>query len=175
MRTRSRFHFGLWVFLIVFLSGCTKQPTTAPMPEVGVSPTVPVHPTSTSVPRWVMYEKALSSAINHTEDGLCEWDLLGYSGNEVYVYALCQVRGPHRTSGSGPAVLHLDENGEIKRVTIPRDGNVYNDDIRAMFPAELHKVIFDPGYMGPHAEEHIDERMKSNGPPLIEIYATPLP
>jgi hypothetical protein len=159
----------LFMLLLITLCGCQPEPTSI------VSPS-PVVPTYTSLPRWMIYEKALSKAIVNKEDGLCEWEILGNSGNEVYVWALCMVRGPIRTAGSGPAVIQLGQDGEIEKVILPRDGNYYNQDIQLLFPAEIQGkgLSFSP-FNGVEAENHIDERLKTNGPPLIVISGVPLP
>jgi hypothetical protein len=148
------------LFLVVLLTSCS-------------TPTV--NPTRTSFPRWMVYQQALSKAIVNTHDGLCEWEILGTSGNEVYVWALCKVRELIGSAGSVPAVIKLGENGEIEKVTIPRDGNFYPKDVQALFPAEIQEKVFHSDFNGSEAEKHIDERLKSNGPPLIVISGTLLP
>lgn len=155
------------VFMIV-LCGC--------QPEQSLTPTVQVTPTSTDSPRWMIYEKALSRAIVQKEDGLCEWEILGQSNDEVYVWAYCKVREPIGTAASIPIVIQLGKNGEIEKVTIPRDGNNYPIDIRALFPEDVQQKIFPHSvFDSTAAKEHIDERLKSNGPPSIAISGTTLP
>jgi len=150
------------------LCGC--QPQTFPN-----TPTIPVLPTETSQPRWMLYERALSKAVVNQDDGLCEWEILGKSGNEVYVWAECRVMEPIGTAGSGPAVIYLGENGGIEKVTIPRDGNYNPVDIQALFPTDIQEKVFHSSFDGPAADRHIDERLKSNGPPIIVLSGTPLP
>ena len=99
-------------------------------------------PNPTSLPRWMIYEKALSSAIVKTDDGLCEWEILGKAGNEVYVWALCKVRDPIGTAGSVPAVIQFGKNGEIEKIVFPRDGANYPKDIRELFPLDIQEEIF---------------------------------
>ena len=154
-------------FLIALL-GCNPVPS---YPE----PTSSIPPTPTSLPRWMIYERALSKAIVNKEDGLCEWEIWGKSNHEVYVWALCKVREPIGTAGSVPAVIHLGENGEIDNVVIPRDGEYYPKDIREMFPQDIQEKIFAFVFDGPKAENHIKERLLSNGPPLIDISGIHLP
>jgi hypothetical protein len=60
-------------------------------------------------------------------------------------------------------------------VVIPRDGNFYPKDIQAMFPADVQKKVFHSDFNGLEAEKHINERLKSDLPPLIVISGTPLP
>ncbi len=121
------------------------------------------------------YERALSKAVVQTEDGLCEWEILGVSGNEVYVWADCRVREPIGTTGSVPAVIRLGENGEIENTTIPRDGNLYVIDVQNFFPVEIQDMISHPKVDGSAAEKHLDERLIDGGPPLIVIDEIPLP
>lgn len=149
----------------MFLPGC--QPA---QPD----PTPTTAPTSTSTPpRWMEYEKALAKAVVNTEDALCEWEILGTSGNEVYVWALCKVKAPIGSAGSVPAVIKLAENRKIEEVIIPRDGSYYPVDVKALFPADIQEQIFNPTFDGPAAEKHIDERLKTNGPPFIALQETP--
>jgi hypothetical protein len=123
----------------------------------------------------MIYEKALSSAIVKTDDGLCEWEILGKAGNEVYVWALCKVRDPIGTAGSVPAVIQLGKNGEIEKIVFPRDGANYPKDIRELFPLDIQEEIFSLKFDGPAAEKHINERLISGDPPLIVIDEIPLP
>ncbi len=123
------------IVIFIFISRC--RPTTTID-----TPTVTVSPDQTSIPRWMIYEKALSMAIVKTEDGLCEWETWGRSSNEVYLWALCKVRGPIGTAGSVPAVIQLGANGAIVKVTIPRDGANYPEDIRRLFPLSIQNRIF---------------------------------
>ena len=88
-----------------------------------------------------MYEDALLKATVRNEDGLCEWEIMGVSNKQVYVWALCKVRGPVGTAMSVPAVIYLEENGVIEKVVIPRDGH-YGEDIIALFPPEIQNKIF---------------------------------
>lgn len=161
--------YWMLLFVLFTLCGCQRaQP----------SPTITAAPTATSEPRWRSYEKALAKAVVAEEDGLCEWEILGTSANEVYVWADCKVRGPIETAGSGPAVIYLGESNEIEKVSLPRDGiSFYSKDIRDLFPVDVQEKIFNPGYNvnAEKAMKHIDERLKSNGPPLISISGTPLP
>lgn len=159
------------IFMVILIALCGCQPGGS-----SNTPTLPVVPIQTSVPRWKIYERALAKAVVNKDDGLCEWEILGESGNEVYVWALCKVREPIGSAGSVPAVIQLGENGEIDQVIIPRDGNYYPVDVQALFPAEIQaRGLSNSPFNGALAENHIDERMKSNGPPFIAISGTPLP
>lgn len=152
----------------LFIYGCQQGP-------IFPTPTYTASPNQTSISRWMVYEKALSKAIVKTDTGLCEWEIWGRSNNDVYLWALCKVRGPIGTAGSVPVVIRLGKNGEITEVTIPRDGVNYPEDIRGLFPLSVQEKIFALEFAGAEAEEHIDERLLSDGPPMIAKAGTPLP
>ena len=158
------------IFIVLLIALCGCQPI-----QLANSPTTISSPTQTSVPRWMIYERALSKAVVGTSNGLCEWEIYGKSEHEVYVWAECRVREPIGSAGSVPAVIRLAENGEIENVIIPRDGTDYPIDVRALFPADIQEKIFNQTFNGPAAEAHIDERLKTGGPPLIAIAGTALP
>jgi hypothetical protein len=135
----------------------------------------PPSPEPTSLPRWKIYETALAKAIVNSKDALCEWEIWGVSGREVYVWAQCVVKGPIGTAGSVPAVITLGENGEILKIETPDDGTGYGPSIRKLFPLDVQNKIFSHQFDAPAAGDHIDERMRTNGPPLIAISGTLLP
>jgi hypothetical protein len=119
----------------------------------------------------------LSKAVIKADTGLCEWEIWGQSGKEVYVWALCIDTQGVGTAGSSPAVIYLGKNGQIEKVTIPRDGVAYGKDIQSLFPPEVRAKVY-VGYKifdGPAAEKHIEERMVSHGPPLIATSGIVLP
>jgi hypothetical protein len=111
-----------WVVLLAFLTACGNQaialPTQTPFPTV-VSPTpvptsalIPVTVTPSPLPtqpiipmitpdaiqvkRWKEYENALAKSILSflpPKEVLCEWEILGRSEQEVYVWATCAALG----------------------------------------------------------------------------------
>jgi hypothetical protein len=139
------------------------------------TPTPWVTPTSTVTPRWMMYEAALLKATVGKEDGLCEWAILGTSANEVYVWVDCKLRGPVRTAMSVPAVVYLGENGAIEKVTIPRDGVFYPEDVRALFPPDIQVKIFSHDTGDIIDMKYLEARSNNGGPPLIVVLGTPMP
>ena len=164
MKTQTLFY----ILLLLILCGCQPiQPSD--------SPTLIADPTQTSTPRWMEYERALSKAVVNTDDALCEWEILGTSGDEVYVWTLCKVKEPIGTAGSGPVVIQLGEGGKIEKVSLPRDGNFYPKDIQVLFPQDIQNKISHLAFNSEDAENHIDERLVSKGPPLIAIEGTSLP
>lgn len=126
------------VILILIILACTLRtisPVDTSQPPVGATETAEVP----SLPRWRGYEQALSAVLlaGTGEVGFCEWDFLGHTDTEVYVWALCQVR----SSGDGaasmaPAVIYLSADGRIARVAMPRESS-YLDDIKSLFPSDL--------------------------------------
>ena len=204
------------VILLVTLSACGKQtvalPTETPIPTV-VSPT-PV-PTSTLIPvnitpsplptqpiipiitpdaiqveRWKEYENVLAKSLLSflpPEEVLCEWEILGRSEQEVYVWAVCTSiisSGTSPISGteifsspSTPAVIHLGEDGSVQSVEIPGAGSFYAPDINRMFPPDVQEEIKRYHFRGAgEIFEHIKwRRTHPEEPPLIVLIATPRP
>ena len=55
--------------------------------------------------------------IDPSKDALCEWDILGRSGQEVYVWANCaSILG----NTVRPAVIYLEVDGAIRDVKVAR-------------------------------------------------------
>jgi hypothetical protein len=137
-----------------------------------------VHPTPTpKLERWVEYQNALSSVFLPLTPGLCEWDILGQAGKEVYVWAICQVADSDKgTAMSAPAVIYLAEDKSIEKVEVPRDGSLYSIDIRQMFPQELQGKILSQSI--DNLQEmwaHIQSRHNAPEPPLIVTSGVSLP
>jgi hypothetical protein len=204
------------VILLVTLSACGKQtvalPTETSIPTV-VSPTlvptstlIPVNATPSPLPtqpvipmitpdaiqveRWKEYEDALARTILSflpREEVICEWEILGRSEQEVYVWALCTsiissgtspISGTEIFSSSSiPAVIHLREDGSVQSVEIPGAGSYYARDIRLMFPPDVQEE-FDRYHFGRAGEmsEHLEwRRTHPEEPPLIVLSVTPMP
>ena len=110
---------------------------------------------------------------------LCEWELSGQSGQEVYVWAVCKETTPVAEISqyffpvaSVPAVIYLGADGTVQNVEIPEYGSNYLSDIRRMFPLDVQKRIADIGKM----EDHIEwRRIHPEEPPLIVLSATSTP
>jgi hypothetical protein len=125
---------------------------------------------TTKVERWMEYENALALAfLPWSGNGLCEWELLGQSEHEVYVWAICQIAdSPEGAAMSAPAVIYLKENNSIEKVEIPRDGAQYSVDIRQMFPQNLQEKILSNSINSMQKMwDHIQLRHKYPEPPLI--------
>lgn len=88
------------VFLTA-LTGCSGGAAVLSSATPPASPTKPltqvipslktIHPTS--APDWSQVEAPLSSSILGTSGGKCEWEVLGWLEQKVFVWALCQA-GP---------------------------------------------------------------------------------
>jgi hypothetical protein len=196
-----------WIILLAFMASCGKQtvspPTETPTPTTALptptstaeaTPTYPpptpmptqpiippmITPDSIQVERWREYENALAQSILPMfpfQTIRCEWDILATSGQEVYVWAICACA---KGSDWRPAVIHLEIDGAVLRVEIPKRGS--SSDIERMFPEEaqmkfslyagdslfygrLKEMIDHLGYRETHPEE----------PPLVVLSATPTP
>ncbi len=134
--------------------------------------------TAVSAPHWSEVESALAHQfLPEGIQGLCEWEVLGQTMQDVFVWALCEGN----SSGSGPvgmsapAVIHLATDGHIQTVTVPRDGALYSQDVKVLFPIQLRERIF--AYtLTPQIEGHLQTRLAHpDMPPLIALTATPSP
>lgn len=170
----------------------TFTPTSTP-PTPTLTPTlkatpVPatVMPTQTSIPmitpdaiqveRWKEYQTALAKSILSflpPEVVLCEWEILGRSGKEIYVWAICDALGGG-SIGEVPAVIYLDADGTVQSVKTP--GSNWSSNIRKMFPTDIQEIILNNLTNYRQLSEHLEWRQKHlEEPPLIVFLATPTP
>ncbi len=159
-------------------------PTGSPIPRT-LFPTS-LNPDPALLEMWQKIELALGTMLLDfaLERGpvLCEWELLGLTDLEVYLYVLCKATVPLTDdsttlpSADMPAVIHLGENGEIQEVEIPGPGTLFAEDIRRMFPPEAQVRIFDDlinyQQMGDHLLWRLDHPQE---PPLFVLNTTPQP
>ncbi len=68
-------------------------------------------------------------------DATCDVRLLGREGNESYVWATCM--GPSSGGVSAPMLVTDAE------ITVPRDGSLFAEDIRSMFPPDLASLVLE--------------------------------
>lgn len=181
---------------VVMLGCMLTQVQTSSKPQSQVQepviiPPTEVKPLATATPeftevvekpkdRWMLYEDALAArllSIPMTRGaGYCEWEILGQEGQEVYLWAICQVAGnPNGSATSAPVVVTLANYGGIEWVDMPRDGTLYGEDIRAMFPKKLHNNIFDQDVDVEGMWTHIQSRHANPEPPLIVLEKFLLP
>jgi len=168
------------IALAICLSSCEPRSTpTAPPPALTpalLTPSATIAPTPTSLPRWRLYEIALSKAVLDTDTGLCEWEIWGQSAREDYIWVKCIETQGDYNARSTPAVVYLTENGQIDKVTLPRPaGGDYWEDIYKLFPPDVLAKIQSHSFDAKAAEERIYERMKTNEPPLIATSGIVLP
>lgn len=184
---------------MMFLTACAPEatilpPNTAPssFETPALTPTVAPLVTSTSIPfptppvdtpRWVLYERALSyiflgppgktlpdMSSNH---GLCEWEIWGQNGNEVYVWALCQVDNAVGTATSAPAVICLGKDGTILEIKMPDEGF---GNLKELFPEDVLAKITKNEFPGNAAWDRIQRRrIDSSILPLIVEQGVKLP
>jgi hypothetical protein len=176
----------------------TPPPTFTPTPEFMPIPATPMPteppftpimtPDAYQVEHWREYQTELAKVLladyflgDSVALAFCEWDILGRSGQEVYVWADCAFWDVWERDA--PAIIHLDANGAIQSVEAPPNGNAYELNVQRMFPAEVREKIklyytpqtsYDTGrwtvlglhllYRGTHPDE----------PPLIVLSALPI-
>jgi len=157
--------------------------TPSPLPTQPI--TLVITPDPTQVKRWKEYETALAKAIFPSSfvpgEFLCEWEILGQSDQEVYVWTVCMsifsiegVGVPY--GGSVPAVIHIGTDGAVQSVKIPGGGTDYASDIRKMFPLDVQERIFNNLINYRQLSEHVEWRREhSEEPPLVVFSATPTP
>lgn len=135
--------------------------------------------------RWQEYQYALAKRFLSylpPEQVLCEWELLGQSLQEVYVWAVClglppEGRGEeYAPVADMPAVIHLGLDGSVQSVELPNDDRRnYIEGIRTIFPVVVQEKIFGKLINFSALTDHVELRRKNPGPPLIVLLATPQP
>ncbi|MFZ5908649.1 MAG: hypothetical protein ACOYYU_01380 [Chloroflexota bacterium] len=148
-----------------------------------IQPTQPVIPIITPDPiqvtRWKEYQTALAKVFFSylpPERVICEWEILGQSDQEVYVWAICtETRGVG--SSERLAVINVDENGNIHNATTAGIGGAdFPSEIRQTFPPDVQERYFD-GLI--HFQELVDHlrwrQYHPEEPPLSIASATPVP
>ena len=145
--------------------------------------TIPVlTPDAIQVERWKEYQTELaklvlaqhsSQEIPFDETALCEWDILGRSGQEVYVWAIC---GTSNSGGTKPAVIYLETDGSIQDVKVPFHGSSWDSRIQELFPEDIQGKIYLYASsersleLGKH---YIYRQTHPETPPLIVLSAMP--
>ncbi|MEW6400403.1 MAG: hypothetical protein AB1649_01315 [Chloroflexota bacterium] len=145
-------------------------------PTPSLFPTQPpifLTPDTIQVERWKDYQTALAKVIfpnDSPEWFSCEWAILGRSGQEVYMWAMC---GAGLRSGSVPVVVHLNTDGSIQDVEKPKNWSI--ETIHEMFPEDVrNKFYYMEEVEAQKMSEHLDWRWTHpEEPPLIILGATP--
>jgi hypothetical protein len=146
---------------IVF-STLTIQPTQPVIPMIT--------PDSVQVERWGEYQTALAGQLDYRppENTLCEWELLGRSGNEVYVWAICGEIFGHRPSLESLVVIYTLDDGSVT-------GALRSED-RSMFPSSVQEKYFGGLIHFQELVDHLRWRQRHpEEPPLIVLSAPPIP
>lgn len=134
----------------------TATASASPSPRLEMSPSprptinVVMTPDSVQIERWKDYEAALGKVIlKVAEPSLCEWEILGRTVQEIYVWAVCTSISPIGNGdlyygGSMPAAIHIGADGVIQNVEIPiHGGSGYSEDIRQIFPPDVQERYFN--------------------------------
>jgi len=159
-------------------------PTPSPLPTQRVFAVIT--PDQIQMERWDEYEDALATTLFPPEyipqspnQFLCEWEILGRSEQEIYVWATCMSIFPAGSDGYPyhgeiPAVIHIGANGAVQSVEIPRGGSEYASDIRRMFPPSAQERYFDKLIPFQELTDHLRwRRDHPDVPPLIVLSAMP--
>ncbi len=162
-------------------------PSSSPIPQTPSPwPTVLliITPNADQLARWQEYEYALGKALLSREllrgAVLCEWEILGQSNSEIYVWVACIGTVPVGEQGifpgaESPAVIFQETAGEIKNVEVPGSGTHYAYDIRKMFPVDVQERIFRKSIDFRRLSEHLETRLENPEPPLIVLSAMSTP
>lgn len=151
--------------------------TITPSPQTTIQ--FVITPNMDQLIRWMEYQNALAQKLLPTsysqETVLCEWELLGQSGQEIYVWAFCQTTSSIPSAKSAPAVVYLGSDGAVQSVETPGDGSFYAPDVHRLFPPDVQEKIFTRLVDVERMRVHIDLRIEHPEPPLIVLSATSVP
>jgi hypothetical protein len=126
----------------------TSIPITVTPSPLPTEPIIPVlTPDAIQVERWKEYEDELAKLVlsdsgaefPRYKDALCEWDILGRAGDEVYVWAQCFVPG---TGERGPALIDVEADGSTRDVKYAFPSSSRDVTIRKLFPADVQAKIY---------------------------------
>lgn len=199
---RQYFLIGLLVFLVACGNEPVALPTETPIqtvvsptpiptstliPATEFSTPLPPQPTiafitpdASQVERWKEYEDELAKLVLSNsgadfpryEDALCEWDVLGRSGQDIYVWAECSVPG---SGGRGPAVIYLEEDGSIRDVKYAFPSPSRDVAISRLFPEDIQAKIYTyfSSEWQQELQRHLTYRLTHpEEPPLVILSAT---
>ncbi len=174
----------------------TPVPPTATPTIMAILPTplptqltIPmITPDAIQVERWKEYQTELAKRVlsdsgadfPYYETAVCEWDILGRSGQEVYVWAICSAPG---IGGDTPAAISLVIDGSIQKVKVPGHGSSAEANIQRMFPADVREKIVLYSSLSSHGPGRVNElilhlQYRVAHPeelPLIVLSTTPQP
>jgi hypothetical protein len=154
---------------------------TVPATVMPIQPPPPIlTPDAIQVERWQEYQTELAKVLllhsaGSRQHALCEWDILGRTDQEVYVWAYCAGQGG-QGGNSEFAVIYLALDGSIQEVsTVSQDvkeSDLFPEDVRAKF--ELYRTSSFYG----RARDLVDHRRHRDThpeePPVVVFSAMPL-
>jgi hypothetical protein len=167
----------------------TAQPTNTPLPPTATPTATIVYPTpspypteapitfaitpdATQVERWEEYQFALALELVQGHGiAFCEWEILGQSGNEVYVWAVCAAPN---YEAYRPVVISLGPDGSIQQTDSPiMYSSSTETEIKKLFPPDIQEKIaaidYDKAFI---YTSHINwRRSHPEVPPLIILSA----
>lgn len=134
-------------------------------------------PDTFQVEHWKEYQDALARRFifsSYVPFALCEWDILGRTNQEVYVWAVCAAPA---YQDMRYAVIHLEANGTVQTIETPYNGDGWASDVQRMFPPDVREMIdsYDANNRTIVMLNHIDwRRTHPDEPPLIVLSVTPV-
>lgn len=120
-----------------------------------------------------------SSSYESEKPVICEWEILGQSVNEVYVWAICAKRYSSGGPSEGLAVIHIGEDEAVLNAETTGIGGLgFPSQIREMFPLEVQERYFGGLIHFQELVDHLRLRLyhpEQSNPPLIVLWATLTP
>jgi hypothetical protein len=156
---------------LIILDSLSTQSTPAIIPWITPDPI--------QVERWREYQTALAEQLSYLppEQMLCEWEVLGRSGNEIHVWAIC---GEITGGNAGlEALIRIDvrDDGSVQNAVPSGTGGMgFPSEIRKMFPPDVQERYFHGLIHFQELVDHLRLRLHNpQEPPLIVLSATPKP
>jgi hypothetical protein len=149
-------------------------PTPSPLPTQ--PPFSIITPDAVQVVKWREHQSALAGKLVSAfpvEIVLCEWEILGQTKQELYVWTVCVAPG---YEASKPAAIHFNEDGSVQNVEVPLSGSTWDSDIQRIFPSDVRNRIVPEIFFQRSLEliNHIEWRQTHlEEPPLIILSAMP--
>ncbi len=126
-------------------------------------------------PGWEAFDQALTGIAfgANTANPVCDWTVFGREGNSFYVWAVCAARytaaepgAPNLSLASFPAVLRVSDNNTAVGALKPRDGALYDEDIKTLFPPAVQQQIADNAYAAQYPALEAHARLRLTWPML---------
>jgi len=153
----------------------TDIPTQLPTPQ----PLPIFTPDAIQAERWQEYQTDLAKVLysfdlehperynpERSKDAICEWDILGQSGQELYVWAEC-MSADRLELHVNPAVIYLEPDESIGEVKVVRAGTDPNSQLAVydlhLFPIDVQeKLCLYYFYMTPQCSNIIPDYILSS-------------